>query len=179
MRQNQIPSEFISDYKLLRDEIDAKCARLWNLHLSQMNCKEGCSQCCQAFKILPVEFHAIQSSLDGNEIAVNKNKKSDQCKFLNEKTCSIYENRPIICRTHGYPLIRLNEEAGAYEVSFCELNFIDYKLEKFNRNNVFYEDKYNSKLFMLNKRFIQHIPEKMYDSIQLIELNDIGVKTLI
>lgn len=178
MQQLKIHQDIFSDYKSLRDEIDSKCTRLWNMHHSRMSCKNGCSLCCQSFKILPVEFHSIQSSLSEKNVTINKKHKSDQCKFLVNNSCSIYEERPVICRTHGYPLIRLNEEAGAYEVSFCELNFIDFKLEKFNRNNVFYEDKYNSKLFMLNKRFINHLTEKKYDAIQLIELNDIAVNTL-
>lgn len=170
--------EFINDYMVLRDEIDLKCGRLLNQHHSRMNCKEGCSLCCQAFKILPVEFHSIQKSLADYKIKINGNHEKDQCKFLVDSKCSIYEFRPVICRTHGYPLIRLNEEAGAYEVSFCELNFTDYKLEKFHKNNVFYEDKYNSKLFMLNKNFLEYYTDVKYDSIELLELNRIKVNIL-
>jgi Fe-S-cluster containining protein len=168
-------ADILNDYKLLRIEIDNRCSRLWKMHHNYMSCAEGCSSCCQAFKILPVEFHFIQESINGQQIKINKSHGNEQCKFLHNNRCSIYENRPVICRTHGYPLIRLNEEAGAYEVSFCDLNFENFKLEKFNRNNVFYEDKYNSKLFMLNKKFIDNWSKNKYDSIQLIELNELEV----
>ncbi|MBN2486725.1 MAG: YkgJ family cysteine cluster protein [Bacteroidales bacterium] len=166
--------EIIAEYKKLRNEIDSKCQRLWNIHRAHMKCKEGCSQCCQAFRILPVEFHYISLMLKNKNIAINKDFGSSQCKFLVNNRCSIYEHRPVICRTHGFPLTRLNEEAGAYEVSFCELNFEGFKLEKFNKNNVFPEDVYNSKLYMLNKKFIGQLHETPYDSIQLLELNNVG-----
>lgn len=179
MHQLKISTEYLKDYIALRNEIDQKCNKLWSLHHTHMKCNEGCSFCCQAFRIFPIEFHAIRDSLTGQDLAVNNKHTREQCKFLIENKCSIYENRPIICRTHGYPLIRLNEEAGAYEVSFCELNFTGFKLEKFKQNNVFQEDKYNSKLFMLNKKFIQQFPKNDYDTIQLIELNDLDVNILI
>jgi Fe-S-cluster containining protein len=175
--QQQLPLDIITEYIELRDEIDRKCNRLWNIHQSRMNCKEGCAFCCQSFKIFPLEFYSIQQSLIKKPTQVAKKFKAESCKFLIDNTCSIYVNRPIICRTHGYPLTRLNEEAGAYEISFCELNFTDNTFEKFNRNNVYFEDKFNSKLFMLNKRFIEKLPEDNFEPIQLIELNDVEVNT--
>jgi uncharacterized protein len=173
--QQQLSIDIINEYIELRDEIDRKCSRLWNIHQSLMKCREGCAFCCQSFKIFPLEFYSIQQSMIDKPAQVAKKFKPECCKFLIDNTCSIYENRPIICRTHGYPLTRLNEEAGAYEISFCDLNFTDFTLEKFNRNNVYFEDKFNSKLFMLNKRFIEKLPENSFEPIQLIELNDVEV----
>ncbi|MBN1117211.1 MAG: YkgJ family cysteine cluster protein [Bacteroidales bacterium] len=165
--------KYFDAYINIRDKVDEECQKLWKVHHKQMKCKEGCSKCCQSFKILPVEFHAIQKVLKDKDIKINENATPDQCKFLVDNRCVIYEHRPMICRTQGYPLVRLNEEAGAYEVSFCDLNFIGYPLEKFEHNNVFYEDTFNSKAYMLNKEFIQTFKDKEYDAIELVDLNEL------
>ncbi len=164
---------FFEEYFTLRNAIDLQCSTLWELYKNNMKCKQGCSKCCESFRILPLEFHAIQYISPDKTIKINTNASKTECVFLVRNKCAIYENRPIMCRTHGFPLVRLNEEAGAYEVSFCDLNFIRYKLSKFTEENVIQEDQINSKLFMLNKRFIQkNYPDK-YEPLELIELNDI------
>lgn len=137
-----------------------------------MKCGAGCSSCCQAFKILPIEYEYIQQQLKLNNITTTNKVKKGECKYLIDNKCSIYEYRPIICRTHGFPLVRLNEEVEEYEVSFCELNFIKFPLEQFNANNVFFEDTYNSKLLQLNNKYLSAQKEQKYDPGQLLEVND-------
>ncbi len=44
-------------------------------------------------------------------------------------------------------------DAGEWELSACELNFTNFE-EKFHSENTFPQDRFNSKLFMLNKEFI-------------------------
>ncbi len=44
------------------------------------------------------------------------------CPLLVNDRCSIYEARPLICRTQGLPLL-LEAEDGGLEVDFCPLNF--------------------------------------------------------
>ena len=70
-------------------------------------------------------------------------------------------------------MARFNEEYDAYDMSYCQLNFVNFPLEKFNADNVYFEDDYNSKLYKLNQEFLKEIPEKDYDPIQLVELNDL------
>jgi uncharacterized protein len=159
------------DYLKLRDEVDEQCSRLWNIHSQNMQCKSGCSSCCQAFRILPIEFYYILDQIKNQKIDVNQNASDKECVFLIDNKCSIYEHRPIICRTHGYPMSRLNEEVEAYEISFCPLNFKEYNFENFNAENLFSEDVYNSKLFMLNKKFVIDFKGKRYESLELVELN--------
>lgn len=161
----------LEEYKALRDEIDARCGDLWKQHNSNMKCASGCSSCCQAFKILPIEHEYIQEKIKDLDFEINENIKKGECKYLVDNKCSIYDHRPIICRTHGFPLVRLNEELEEYEVSFCHLNFKGVSLEKFNSNNVFFEDTFNSKLFKLNKEYLDSQKESMYDQGQLLELN--------
>jgi len=167
-------NKHLEEYKALRDEIDSKCSELWSMHKSNMQCGAGCSSCCQAFKILPVEFDYINQKLKEEGIDTDKPFKKGECKYLVDNKCSIYAHRPIICRTHGYPLVRLNEEVEEYEVSYCQLNFKSFSLEKFNANNVFFEDTYNSKLFQVNKNYLDSLPNTDCEQGQLLELNDTG-----
>jgi hypothetical protein len=39
------------------------------------------------------------------------------CPFLHQSECLIYERRPIICRTHGYPILVDGK------VDYCPVNF--------------------------------------------------------
>lgn len=160
---------FFKEYLDIRNEVEQECGALWSEHNKHMNCKDGCASCCQSFKIFPIEFYAIKTALSKTDVKYNKDASEKECVFLINNRCSIYNERPIICRTHGYPLVRLNEEAEAYEVSFCELNFKSFPLEKFHSENVFQEDLVNSKLFMLNKKFIKSFKEQEYDVIELVE----------
>jgi Fe-S-cluster containining protein len=168
-------SEYFSLFKELRDKVDSKCNDLLSIHKKNMYCRRFCSKCCQLFKILPIEFHFIQENICDKNIAVNQDFKKDECKFLVNKECSIYEYRPIICRTHGYPLARFNDEAGAYEISYCDLNFKTMKLDDFNNENVFYEDDTNNEFYELNKAFIKNLKANKYDMIELLAVNNIKV----
>jgi len=46
------------------------------------------------------------------------------CPLLVDDRCSIYQSRPLICRTQGLPLL-MEAEDGEQEVDFCPLNFTE------------------------------------------------------
>ncbi len=146
-------SESKNDYLLLRDEIDSLCEGLTSIHKDNMLCKEGCDSCCMDFGILAVEFQSIKQAIDLPNIVVNNKASEAECPFLVNGTCSIYNHRPIICRTHGYPLLQTGENER--ELSFCDLNFTKVDNEYFDMENCFRQDLYNSKLFMLNRKFLE------------------------
>jgi hypothetical protein len=78
-----------------------------------------------------------------------------------------------MCRTHGFPLVYVNED-GEPELSACHLNFTDFDYNDFTLENTFPQDKYNSKLFLLNKAFIAEFKEKKYHEMDLIPLKSIA-----
>lgn len=168
--------EIFEEYLSIREEIDAQCTKLWEQHNSYMQCKNGCSSCCQSFKVLPVELHAIIEGIGSDEIEHHTEEQEGACAFLINNSCSIYNWRPVICRTHGYPLVRLNEETESYEISFCDLNFKKFSLDQFHMANVYQEDLYTSKLYMLNKKFIAGYSKVKYDSLELLNLNELAKK---
>jgi Fe-S-cluster containining protein len=165
--------KYFNDYIDLRNQIDSECDKLLEKHSSNMKCDLGCSSCCQSFKIFPIEFDWIKSQIQKTNPSINKNTNNDECCFLVDDKCTIYEHRPIICRTHGFPLARFNEEYEAFDILYCQLNFENYPLSNFNNNNVYFEDTNNNKLYKINQEYLNNNLLNKYDAIQLININDL------
>jgi hypothetical protein len=98
------------------------------LYGDSIACKAGCSGCCILTSVNAIEAFVIQNAIKGLSSGAKKvlisrlqHKKGKYCDLLIDNRCSVYKNRPVICRTHGYPL--LSFEAAFY----CEKNFIDSK----------------------------------------------------
>lgn len=73
-------------------------------------CQTGCSHCCkQAVDVCELEAKAISKAIGQKyvkpkrvDVTVNQKKyRGVPCNFLKEGRCSIYEVRPIICRTYA------------------------------------------------------------------------------
>lgn len=93
-----------------------------------MKCKEGCSKCCFTdISIFKVESERIKDWFNSQDIEVQNELKvlwatkneSGACTFLYGDRCTIYEARPVICRTQGAPLFLASENA----LDYCPLNF--------------------------------------------------------
>lgn len=162
-------------YKLLLSEIDKHTATLEEVHHKHMKCKNGCSMCCIDFSVFPVEFYFILNELKNENIKLDKREdlSNEVCAFLRNHSCIIYQQRPIMCRTHGLPLLYANDE-GEYELSACELNFTDFDFEDFTPENTLPQDKYNSKLFLLNREFIAEFTEQNYGELDLIPMKELA-----
>ncbi|MFA6236327.1 MAG: YkgJ family cysteine cluster protein [Bacteriovorax sp.] len=95
---------------------------------SEMKCSEGCSKCCYTdISVFKVEAQRIsdwfnEQTFEQRAELMNlwqtKNEKG-ACAFLYNDRCSIYEARPVICRTQGAPLFLAAENA----LDYCPLNF--------------------------------------------------------
>lgn len=164
---------FFERYLSLRQELDDQCAGLWKVHKTNMLCKSGCSSCCTAFKVLPVEFEYIRWQMKEMQMHLKPESNDGMCRFLIDNKCSIYLHRPSACRYEGFPIVRLNEELDEYELSFCHLNFRKVTLKKFNSRNVFLEDEYLKKLLDLNNEFITSFTETEYEPGEMVDLNSL------
>lgn len=162
------------DYKILRKEIDELSNNLAKNHSEHMKCKKACDMCCMDYSIFPIEFHSILNDLKEKKTVpeFSSERKENVCVFLNKHVCSIYQQRPIICRTHGLPLLFMNDNSD-WELSACDLNFKSYNFEEFTLENTFPQDKYNSKLYLLNKAFIADFQEKEYEEFDLIPIKNL------
>lgn len=105
------------------DRIHETCAA----HLA---CGKGCDTCCrQVLSLRGVEaayllegarlLPAEEMSLVWQSLASPSREKP--CPLLQRGRCVAYEHRPVVCRTHGLPMIR-REAAGAV-VHCCPKNF--------------------------------------------------------
>ena len=159
-------------YRKLIEKTDKLTKSLEKTHRQHMQCRLGCSFCCMDYSLFPVEFYAIAGQLKQEEIRIKPDAKSDECIFLVNNACTIYGFRPMICRTHGLPLLYTNED-GEWELSACELNFTEFE-EEFHSKNTFPQDKFNSRLFMLNKEFIALDQFSHYGEFELIPLRELG-----
>lgn len=167
-------NNYFEKYRLLRDEIEHAAGELANEHSKHMKCKKGCDLCCMDYSIFPIEFHFILNELQWKQISFSKpdDSESDVCAFLKYHVCTIYEQRPVICRTHGLPLLFMNDNSE-WELSVCELNFTKYDFQEFTLDNTFSQDKFNSKLFMLNKDFIKEFESIRYQETDLIPIRNL------
>lgn len=168
-------STSINEYSKLRDKIDSLSQKLEEKHKKHMNCKSSCDLCCMDYRIFPVEFYSILQELKkrnytGSDLPEIQDEET--CIFLKDHRCLIYESRPVICRTHGLPLLFANDD-GEWELSACELNFTDYNFEKFTLKNTYPQDKFNSELFLLNQQFIEANPKPDFNEFTLIPLKEL------
>lgn len=88
---------------------------------STVDCKKGCASCCYLpVKTLPSIARYIGEQFSGDERRILKarlasyldgiEKSRQACPFLQENQCSIYEFRPLACRTFTSPNVKLCEK---------------------------------------------------------------------
>ncbi len=174
MMQEKSFQKYFDNYKNIRNEVDAKFNMLHAKHSKYTKCAKGCSDCCMNFSVLPVEFHAILDSIKNKEIQISYPENPNECIFLMQKECGIYHERPVICRSHGLPILHMNNSGDNWELSVCPLNFTTVADDYFIAENCYYQDTFNSKLFMLNREFIQHFDEVKYAENELVELRKLA-----
>ena len=157
----EAPWDFAGFRKLL-EAVDGKCAAQSRDLAGQIACKPGCHHCCRRIPtILPVEWAWIRELADGDEGAkesARPEKDSDLrsdlfpaeplCGHLDgQGLCTIYEARPLICRTHG--MLILSEEG----LDHCPWNFQD--LDEVDEDLVFRLENIHETLLRLNLSFLQ------------------------
>jgi Fe-S-cluster containining protein len=113
----------------LRRRVDAHFAAAVERTPEAFACREGCSSCCVRFGVLEIEAERIRGVLARMDAGVRErvrvqglDESATACALLVDGRCSVYEERPIICRSHGLP-IRI-EEDGESRVDVCRLNFV-------------------------------------------------------
>ena len=178
-KMNQNENIHFEKYKLLINEIDEHTAILDDIHHKHMNCKNGCALCCIDFSVFPIEFYYLLNQLKAQNVKHKSDSdlSTDICVFLLNNSCTIYNQRPIMCRTHGLPLLYANDN-GDWELSACELNFTEFNFDDFTMENTLPQDKYNSKLFLLNREFIAEFKDKKYGELDLIPLKELAIQLL-
>lgn len=150
------------DYRSLLAKATAKFDEIKARHGAKMACGRGCSQCCApALTVFPVEREHIRSFLRENpsivENLVDLERRDPhqgrRCSLLGDQgECSIYEVRPLICRTHGAPVFFKEEQQRFSDV--CPKNFTDpVGLDDLSETDFINLDLLNGLLALVNRRF--------------------------
>ena len=122
----------MEEYLNLRQKVDEQFNQIFGKHRTQMNCAEGCHQCCAPdLSVSQIEAETIQAYLKARPDLVEQLKQlsntdphqGSRCALLNELgQCSIYEVRPLICRSHGAPIL-VQIDAKREGLDACPKNF--------------------------------------------------------
>jgi Fe-S-cluster containining protein len=154
-------------YRDLVARLDAWTASARALHAERMQCRVGCDACCRrhlsvvsleaevlagAAAALPVERRrGLRDHLEGwDERFEGREVAGTPCPLLAEGSCLLYEARPVLCRTHGFPLrTRPSGDPASGQpgsLVWCELNFDDSDREPFDEAGVLDIDRVNRTL---------------------------------
>lgn len=149
-------------YQNLLNDLSRVAGNLDRLHGPQLSCQAGCSGCCQqhlsVFEIEALHLkQALQTLAPSDKAQVQaqaaevRAQQREACPLLIEERCSIYQARPVICRTHGYPIHFEGEEEGEIILDVCPLNFTEKgSLEALELNQTLPLDRLNLRLAAIN-----------------------------
>jgi hypothetical protein len=117
----------------LYDLVDRQVKVLTTLHGDRLQCRRGCSSCCQddltVFEVEAANIRHHHAAL----LAEAQAHAQGACAFLDEQdACRIYADRPYVCRTQGLPLRWIDERPDGSPVEMrdiCPLNEIGPPIE--------------------------------------------------
>ena len=120
---------WLHNYQALSERVAELCGRIEEQCREHLQCREGCDGCCRHLDLFWVEAVALAwafRQLDPDRAAFIRRQAESTaaggpCPLLAAGRCLLYAARPLICRTHGLPL--LLEAAGQRRVDYCPLNF--------------------------------------------------------
>ena len=167
----------IKNYKIFLESIDSDLNKIFDYQKEYIFCKEGCAHCCKnanfpmselEFEFLMLGYNELSSELK-NQIQENikvakstEDKDHYDCPFLINNKCSVYYNRPLVCRAFG---VLTQDAKGIPSFPFCTtigLNFSQIYDENKKGLSVELYDKGNfkvfPKIFRLSNSVIMNLP---------------------
>jgi len=150
--------EILSNYQTLVARVDELCTAVTTEFGAQLACRPGCAGCCRHLSLFQVEGIALAAALSALPAAeathirgrARLSSPDGPCPLLEDGRCLLYAARPIICRTHGLPL--LTSQDGKRNVDFCPLNF--QGLDTLPGSAVIDLDRLNTTLTAVNALFV-------------------------
>jgi Fe-S-cluster containining protein len=148
----------LENYRQLVAKVDDLCGGIEKKYRDQISCRKGCDDCCRHLSLFWVEGVALALALEElpDEAAEHIRERARQatpegpCPLLENGQCLLYQARPIICRTHGLPL--LGSRDGERFIDTCPENFKD--LESLPATAVLDLELLNTTLATINGLFV-------------------------
>ncbi len=149
----------LENYRELVACLDEHADRIAETFGEHMVCRKGCDSCCRHLSLFWVEgfvlYEALQKSTKTKADIVRRKiahaGSSLECPLLEDHACLLYAARPVICRTHGLPL--MNESERGQEIHFCPENFRN--LQTLPGSAVLDMETVNSSLATINTLFVE------------------------
>lgn len=160
--------QLLKNYLDLRDRVDAHTGQALARIEDQMACKKGCDSCCRSISLFPVEAFALsraffdlaEETRDRISATIHPFAQEEApCPLLVDRACILYSDRPIICRTHGFPIYI--EKDGEALVDFCPENF--KTLTSFPNEALIRLEQLNTVLAAVNTHFLSQIEADLPD----------------
>jgi len=168
----------LENYRALLLRVDEICSQTVTRFADQLACRPGCDACCRHLSIFAVEAAALLRALgelpDERAALIRRAAAASSpdapCPLLQGGICLLYRARPIICRTHGLPLL-INRD-GAPGVDFCPENFRG--ATSIPGSAVIDLERLNATLAAINTLFVQSFPgpERLTIAQALLRLPD-------
>jgi Fe-S-cluster containining protein len=140
-----------AEYRALVHKVSAFCETQAERYRADMACEPGCSSCCHVWlsvcAVEEAQLTAAISELPSSQRAEvaeraelelareQRGESGPRCALLDvDGRCSVYEHRPLVCRTQGLalryphdvvPLSAVRERLANGDVTCCPLNFVD------------------------------------------------------
>lgn len=129
MKLERFEPALLSNYLQLSARVGDLCGQIEERCREHLSCHEGCDSCCRHLSLFWVEAVALAWALkQADPAAAAEIRRQAQfstsngpCPLLVGGRCLLYAARPLICRTHGLPL--LLERDGERRIDYCPLNF--------------------------------------------------------
>lgn len=139
---------------VLRDRVHNHSQRVLLQHAEHFACRRGCDGCCQTERtVSDVEFDALAGAI-AELPPETRDRLATQtgptpCPLLLDGGCAVYEQRPLICRSHGLPLVM----EGQHDV--CSLNFTERSILTLPDNDLLSVDTLTAVLVAVNALYAQ------------------------
>lgn len=119
---------------VLRRRVDAHFEAAVAASPGQFACRAGCSDCCRSgLSVFAVEADPIREAIDAlpaeaRATIAAQGREPDRpwCPLLIDGQCSVYAQRPVLCRSHGLavrPPAELRNDPAQPYFDHCPLNY--------------------------------------------------------
>jgi Fe-S-cluster containining protein len=120
----------LRNYRSLLTRVDRLLDSVRRRYPGHIACHKGCDCGCRNISVFPIEalslVRAIQDLPGGAGAKIRRRAAAASfwdCPLLEDRACRLYPFRPVICRTHGFPL--QTHYNGQPSIGYCRHNFKD------------------------------------------------------